>query len=198
MTPELLTHAITIFDNYDKWNAFIELSNCKAEIRRRYFEYFKQEIVKYFFENQRNYWDFKAINQEQMRWFLKDYGQDSICIFWYPYSLMLWCEPQKNNVDDVKSLLSTPDFSPIINCFEYKDTLLSATNAHHFCEERNRFSFDDGISYSAIEEENHDKLCWFAGNKTDEMIKQIADKVDKFRTAQITDLLTELNKRCKK
>jgi hypothetical protein len=197
MTQELITQAINMFDSYDKWNAFIELSNSRSDIRKRYFEKLKLGLLKHFTDNYREQWQFAAILPEQYRWFIKDYGQESICLLWRTNDLVLWCNPQFFNATEARDLLNTPDFNSIFGCFDNIDTL-STPYLHHFCEERHRYNFDDLTSYSATNEENHDKLSWFAGNKTNEMIKQIADKINKFRTPEITEMFIDLNKRCKK
>jgi hypothetical protein len=197
MNQELLTQAINMFDSYDKWDAFVELSSSIGEIRQRYFERLKSGLFKHFVNDQREPWSFIPFNTDQYRWFLKDYGQESICLLWRVQDLVLWCNPQLFYAHIARDLITSPDFSPILNCFDYTDSL-SHPNPHHLCEERHRYIFADSTSYSAPDEENFEKLSWFAGNRTDEMIKQISDKINKFRTPEITELLQELNKRCKK
>jgi len=193
---DLLTHVITLFDSFEKWNAFIELSNSRGEIRRRYFDRLKSALVKSFINDQTD-WCFQPFNTEQYRWFLKEFGSESICLLWRVYDLVLWCNPQFTDVQKVKDLLNSPDYNTIFNCFETPDSQ-SFPNLHHFCEERHRFKFSDGNVYSAPDEENHEKLAWFAGNMTMEMVEQISTKIKRFQTPEITSLLKELNDKCKK
>jgi len=197
MTPELINQSVLLFDTFDKWNAFIELSNGRGEIRKRYFEKLKSQLLNHFSKDVNQYWRFSIINNEQYRCFLSDYGQESICLFWCVDDLKLWCNPQLFDAALARELLNTPEFNPILNCFDYIDTL-SSPNLHHFCEEKHRFIFEDSTSYIATNESNHDKLSWFAGNKTEEMTVHIAAQINKFRTPEITELLIELNNRCKK
>jgi len=198
MSPDLINQAITIFDSFDKWNAFIELSNARESIKVKYFEKLKQELINKFNRNDfRKDWAFKIITHNLYRWYLKDYGPDSICIVWRQDDTVLWSNIISVDVQMAINLLNTPDFNSIFNCFDNTDTF-SNTFPHHYCEEKHRYEFNDSTSYSGITEQNFDKLSWFAGNKTDEMINQISMKINRFRTPEITALLMELNRRCKK
>jgi len=196
MNQELLTHAIKMFDSFDKWNSFIELSNLRGEIRVRYFEKLKIGLNKHFINDTNDFWSFKPIINEQYRWHLKAFGAESICLLWRVQDLILWCNPAIVNAQLAKDLLNTPEFNSLFNCFDNTDTL-SNPNLHHFCEEKHRYTFGESLSYSGPDEENHEKLSWFAGNRTQEMVDQISEKVNRFRTPANTELLTELNKRCK-
>ena len=197
MSPDLINQAISIFDSFDKWNAFIELSNAKESIKVKYFEKLRQELINYFRNDLRKDWAFKPISPSLYRWYLNDYGSDSICIVWRQDDTLLWSNIISVDVQMAINLLNTPDFNSIFSCFDYQDSL-SNTILHHYCEEKHRYKFDDSTSYSGITEQNSDKLAWFAGNKTDEMVNQISEKVNKFRTPEITEKLIELNRRCKK
>jgi hypothetical protein len=197
MDQELITKAMKMFDTYEKWNAFIELSNSKQEIRKRYFERLKTALISHFVKDVNDSWGFTVMWQEQYRWFIREYGPESICLLWRVQDLVLWCNAQYFDAQLVNEALNSPEFNPIFNCFTYTDTR-SSTALHHFCEEKHRFNFEDSTSYSGPDEENADKLAWFAGIKTEEMVRQIATQVNKFRTEEITTLLRELNRRCKK
>lgn len=197
MTPELLTQATNIFDSYDKWNAFIELSNVRNLIKDRYFEELKLGLSKHFINDVRQDWLFRPDHQYQYRWYLKDYGAESICILMNINHIYLWCNPQLFDANLIKEYLNSPEYLSIFSCFDFTDTL-SSPNLHHFCEERHRFNFNDSTSYPTNNEINHDKLSWFAGNKTEEMVQQIAVKINRFRTPEISKLLLELNQKCKK
>ena len=193
---ELLNKAIELFDSYDKWNAFIMLSNARGEIRNRYFEKLKSGLLKHYITDVNEEWRFLPFGNDQYRWFLKDFGQNSICLLWRTPDLVLWCDPQTSNAQKAKDLLNTPEFNFIFSGFDFTDSI-SMPNIHHFCEEKHRYSFSDNLYYSSIEEDNSDKLAWFAGNHTSEMVKQITDKISRFRTSKITELLKELNNQCK-
>jgi hypothetical protein len=197
MNQELIKQAQDLFDSYDKWNAFIELSNSRGKIREKYFEKLKLGLSKHFVNESRDNWSFTIYSNEQYRWFITEFGKNSICLLWRVNDLVLWCDPPFIDVPKVIDLLNTPKFIPILNCFDFMDSV-STSYPHHFCEEKLRYKFNDESSYSGPDEENHEKLSWFAGNKTDEMILQIAEKVNRFRTTEITSLLIELNEICKK
>ncbi len=194
MNAELLNQAMNLFDKYEKFSAFIELSNARGEIRNRYFARLKAEIFSYSI----NYpWSVTADNFEQYRWILTEFKQGSICLVWNCWHFKLWCDPAIYDVVKIKELLATPKFEPIKGCFDYIDSI-SQPNIHHFFEEKHRFEFSENLSYSAIDSENHEKLSWFAGNKTKEMGNLIMNKVNKFRMPEITELLIDLNREGKK
>lgn len=195
MTPELLTQATSLFDSYDKWNAFIELSNARNEIKINFCKEMRLGLQNHFSKDIREKWYFTSIDAFQYKWFLKDYGENSICLYMNLDYIMLWCNPSVLDASKVKEKLNSVEYHPILNCFDFKDNL-SSTHLHHFCEERHRFNFKDSTSYPANNEFNPDKLSWFAGNKIDEMVEQIATKINRFRTPEITKLLLELIREC--
>lgn len=44
---------------------------------------------------------------------------------------------------------------------------------------------------------NYPKVCWYAGNKTEEFANQLLEKIQKLQTVEITELFEEINKECK-
>ena len=196
MNQDLIMQAIQIFDTYDKWDAFIVLSNNIPEIRRRYFERLKSDLTKHFSKDIAESWSFVAIHNEQYRWYLSEFGYESLGLLWRANDFLLWCNPDKIDANKVRDLLNTPDFNIIFNCFDNIDSL--SNPLHHFVQEKHRYTFRDSTSYSAPDEDDYNKLAWFAGNKTDELIELIAIKINKFRTIEITTLIKDLIVKCKK
>ena len=192
MNAELLNQAMNLFDTYDKFSAFIELSNARGEIRNRYFGRLKAEIFSYSLNSP---WSVLSDNFEQYRWYLTEFKQESICLVWCSWHFRLWCNQTICDAIKAKELLASPKFEPIKECFDYIDSM-SHPNVHHFFEEKHRYEFLDGLSYSAPDAENLERLSWFAGNKTKEMGSLIMKKVNKFRSPEITELLVELNHEC--
>jgi hypothetical protein len=197
MSEEVIKQAMNLFDKVEKWDAFLELSNKRGDIINRYFGRLKSRINQLSVNNESISWNLLINTQESYRWYINDVGPNSICINWDLNCFRLWCDPNFRDAGKAKRLLTQSEFLPIRNCFQNLDTISNPV-IHHFFEDRNRFSFSDGLSYSVIEAENRDKLSWFAGNKTDEMAKLIMDKVNRFWTPEITQLLRELNAECKK
>ena len=197
MNNESLKLAMNLFDKYEKWDAFVELSTFKPEIRRRNLERLRSKINEYSISTETIKWHV-LLNNEQYRWFLADSGQESMCIWWDLNTLKLWCNPNTLAVNEIKDLLTTPAFDPIVKCFDNIDSKSFPTQ-NHFFEEKHRYTFSNGLTYCSItidriDEESKDRLSWFAGNMTDEMARIIMDKVNRFRTPEITSLLMELNR----
>lgn len=199
MNQELLNQAISLFDKYEKWNAFIELSNAREEMKRKYFGILKSRIYELSIDNQTYKWNILLHgNNDAFRWYINEFGHDSICLNWDWVAFRLWCQPNHFNSAKAKELLIDPHFIPIKKCFDSdKIFSISNPNVHHFFEEKHRYYFSDGLSYLAPEMENHERLSWFAGNKSEELAKMIMEKVNRFRTPEITELLIELNRECK-
>jgi hypothetical protein len=198
MNSEILNQAINLFDKYEKWDAFVELSNSRNDIANKYFSRLKSRINQLSINNETLEWNLLLYNNhEGYRWYLNDFGQNSICLNWDWNNFRLWCEPNSYDVGKAKNILTEDKYLPLKNCFDNRDTI-SNPNSNHFYEEKHRYYFSDGLSYSGIDSENREKLSWFAGNKTEEMANMIIEKVNRFRTPEITQLLRELNKVCKK
>lgn len=201
MKPELISQAAKMFEseNVEKWNAFIELCWGRGEIRQYYFMKFRTSMLTYFSKDIINPWDFAANSQEQYRWFIKDFGRDSIVLFWDLNRLYLYCNPAIIRVEEVSELLKTPEYAPIISCFDSLDTIGTGGQREYLYGETHRYKFNETEFVQRTDsEQGHLELSWYAGNKTDELIKQIGDKVNRFRTPEITNLMMDLNNKCKR
>jgi len=198
MSQDLISEAMNIFDSFEKWEAFLTLYDSRDELKRRYYQDFKRDLNKHFGKNNVNNWSFSAPYNEQFRWYLTSLTQESICILWYVDGLVLWANPSNFNLPLAKDLLSTPEYSAILDCFENLDSL-SMPHAHHLVEEKHRYSFhNNSIVYDGTVESNLYKLGWLARSRSSELITQLEKKIARFQTTEITDLLLELNKKCKK
>lgn len=201
MNKELISQAAKMFESesVEKWNAFIELCWGKGEIRQFYFMKFRSAMLTHFSKGIINPWDFVSINQEQYRWFIKDFKQDSIVLLWDVNRLYLWCNPSLVKVDEATNLLKTPDFAPVISCFDPCDVIGIGGQREYLYGETHRYKFNETEFIQRTDnEQGHLELSWYAGNRTNELINQITDKVNKFRTPEITKLMIDLNEKCKR
>lgn len=199
MKNELIQQAAEIFDSFDKWNAFIELYLGRNEIRQYNLMKFRSSMLKYFSTENITTWDFVAVSQDQYRWFIKNYGRESICIMWDLNRLYLWGNPAIVQIERATELLKTPEYNLVTSVFNSIDAAALGGQREYFYGENHRYKFD-GIDYihKPDDERGYLLLSWYAGNNTDQLVKQIAEKVNKFRTQQMTKLITELNEKCKR
>jgi hypothetical protein len=186
-------------ESVEKWNAFIELCFGRSEIRKYYFMKFRSSMLTHFSKNIIIPWDFVSINEEEYRWFINDYKQDSIVLFWDVNRLYLRCNPSLVKVVEANDLLKTPEYAPIISCFDSCDVIGYGGQREYLYGETHRYKFNETEFIQRTDnEQGHLELSWYAGNKTDELIKQITDKVNRFRTPEITKLMVDLNEKCKR
>jgi hypothetical protein len=200
MKTELIIQSAKIFESetVDKWNAFIELCFARREIRTYYFMKFRTSILKHFSLDVIQPWEFTIINEEEYRWFIKDFRQDSIALRWDVNRFSLWCNPNNVKVELLNDLLRTPEYMPILGCIDF-DSIGLGGQKEYLISESHKFVIDEiEFKQRVDDEKGHLELSWYAGNRTDELVKIIDEKVNKFRTPEITKLIIELNNLCKK
>jgi hypothetical protein len=192
MNQELLNQAKAMFDSPEKWNAFLELLWQKDNIKNQWYLNLKEDITKTFstdfFSKD---WDIKIRGNFSYQWFLKAYGENSISI-WIEDGILSLFASDAHDIEEVYKLIKSENFAPLVNCFKRID--VSYQGGYIIKEERN-FSFGT----STDERFDFEKLAWFAGYRTKEFTKQIADKVNRFRLNEdVTNLLSELNRQTRK
>jgi len=191
MNREFLNEAINLFDTPEKWDSFIELSNKRLEIRHEWFNKAKIAIVDYFINNTVENWSFENWNTWDYKWFLKDYGKQSLCIWMYGNRIQLWLDGNCFDSTKATELLNTERYSSLLSVIR-PDELFQ--NDFKLVEYGN-FYFDSLNDGNFTDE----KLAWYAGNKTEEFVNQIAEKVNRIRkNPELTELLRELNEKCKR
>lgn len=193
---EIIKEAIELFDAPEKWGAFLELYNKKEDIKKAWYiklknaiiEYFNNDIVEgwdYCFWGDNNYvWDFK--------WFLTKYGQSSLCIgSGWNGEFHLIVQGEQFDKEKITELLKSSKYSKLMSIVR---------NDRQFEDETKAMEYRNYIFNTAEDGKFEvDTLAWFAGNKTEEFVKQIADKVNSVRKdVEITNLLDEINSITKK
>jgi len=192
MQKEVLNQAMAMFDSPEKWNSFLELFSSKDEIRNQWFLKLKVALTKFYCdENVIKGWSFATWNFADFRWYLTEFGRESFCICMSWNRIGLWVNSNLFDSQRITDLLSTDKFSIIMSTLRPDEVfsgdwkLIEYGNLH--------FNSPFDLQFET------DRLCWFAGNNTDEFVQQLVDKIDRIRKDEtLTSLLIELNKLAKK
>lgn len=191
MNREFLNEAINLFDTPEKWNSFLELSNKRGEINNEWFKRAKIAVINHFTNDVVENWSFVNWNTWDYRWFLEDFGKESFCFWMYANRMGLWLNGANFNSEKATTLLQTEKYSSLLSVLR-PDEIFS--NDWKIAETGNFFF--NSTSDGNIE---NNELAWYAGNKTEEFVNQIAEKVNRIRkNPELTELLRELNEKCKK
>jgi hypothetical protein len=193
MQQELIKQAMGLFDTPEKWNLFLELVCRKDSIRDKWFTILKEKANKYFStEGVVNGWGFKSSGFWNFHWYLSVHGEKSISLWLEAGNFLLYADGSYINIEEAESLLRTERFALIITAFG--NNIQELFNGNYFVKEERNFIFDspdDGNFH-------YDRLAWYAGNRTEDFLEQIIDKVNRFRkNPEITKLLHELNSETK-
>ncbi len=191
MNTEFLNEAINLFNMPEKWNSFIELSNKRNEVINLWNKKAKNVINNFFLNDTVESWSFISWGIWDYRWYLEDFGKESLCIWIYGNRIQLWLNGNDFDSNVVTSLLNTDRYSSLLSLFrpdgvfegdfkiiEMGDFVFNSVNDGHISSE---------------------ELAWYAGNRTEEFVTQIAEKVNRIRkNPELTQLLHELNEKCKR
>lgn len=196
MQKELTNQAMALFDTPEKWNAFLDLVSEEKSIIYYWHSTLIRALIKRFKQEDPpiEKWDFgENRNTMSMTWHLKEFGKDSLAIWLLKYytEFSLYVNSEYFDSDEVTRLLKTEEFSPLLSPFTQYYKIYQGD--YKICEEMD-YVFDNQFKNL-----NSDQLAWFAGNKTEDFVNQIAEKVDRFRkNEQLTKLLQKLNELTKK
>jgi hypothetical protein len=203
MSNNIIGQVEELFSDAEQWKAFLELIPEKDTIRNAWFSKLKASLNKCFaVENIVDEWGFhSALND--YRWFLKDYGKESLClVMWggaaaiegFPsiIDFALWVDTEKFDAEAINTLLREKKYLPIISAFERLDFLLEDASDGYLIAEKSNFTFGDENDGNIP----YDMLAWYANYKTQDFVSQVLCKVDRFRKDEtITKLLRELNEK---
>jgi hypothetical protein len=190
MQKELLNKVIGLFESPEKWNSFLELTNQIPAIKYQYFQKVKQPLQKYFNENAVEGWICEPWGDPNfdMKWYLQDFGKESLALaIGWKFQFVLFLGNQ-NKFDTYKiDELLKGKYSPIISAFDRVDRQFEP---QFKIVESGNYIFDS--PYDGHFDEN--TLSWYAGNQTEKFVKQIIDKVERFRKDErLTNMLYEIN-----
>jgi hypothetical protein len=196
MDDKLINEAAQLFDEYEKWESFNELSNMRDRIILQWVKKANLLIRDHFHKTRNDTWCCVPYGNTDWdsRWYLNKFGVNSlgITIGWY-YELVLDLPDGNDSPFDTNAIseeLKKPEYNPIHMAFDRIDPwqdarkkLIECRNYHFGC------LADGGIIDSKL-------LAWFAGNQTDDFVSQVIKKVERFTCDQkITGLLMELNEK---
>jgi hypothetical protein len=199
MENEIANQVEKLFSDNEQWTSFLELSLQRDLIRNSWWQNFRSQMDKCFtVENLVDGWGYTSWDVWDFRWFLKDYGKDSLCLWCGEengsYSLFLWANENLYDPIKISNLLQEHKYLPIVSAFEGQVEIPSPDNAVKIAEHGN-FQFGDPM-------DGHfdvDRLAWYAHYKPNELVSQILRKVDRFRKDnEITNLLMKLNSETKR
>jgi len=178
-----------IFDSFEKWDSFLDLAASAGEMRQRWYLNFQKLAERRFnCDDVVQGWDYKCWNYDSMRWYLSEFGLDSICLqLGWSGELTLLFAGADANLNHISILLKTDKFLPLLNPFMISSRFFEGPRLA--IESRN-------LSFGSPYDTNIpiERLAWYAGNATELFVDQIASKVNKFRKDEhLVTLLRELN-----
>lgn len=191
MQNELITDASKLFPTFDHWQSFLELLNQKDAIKDFWFIDATTRIRRHFMDSLNTEWGFEPFGspQRDTRWFLREFGPDSLAIsfaFYYRFDLKIW-NAQRFAAKPVTDGLKTSDFGSVLLAFgqidrqgEWGSELIQT----------NGFSFGEGGRRPNTDLE----LAWFAAHETEAFVAQAVEKIERFTSSQeATEALRKLN-----
>jgi hypothetical protein len=201
MAEDLVRQVEDSFDKVQQWDSFLELSKQKEEIRKIWWQGFKEKLNQYSLENPIDCWDYISIGISEFRWFLKGFKHDSLCLRFRPrenntdhYALLL--QTGGGNITLIHEMLDQPEYLPLKNAFDADadvEYLLPPHSAPVVEDIKFKFNDQEAAYYDSYQ------LAWFAHYQPDELLKQMVAKIDKFRKdPKLTDLLWQINDKAKK
>jgi hypothetical protein len=180
----------SLFKTAEEWNAFLELRKQFGSIHNEWYKKLQTSLAAYFAEDDVRGWGFEYWNTYDMSWFLSDFGNRSIkLLLGWGGEFNLHVDPSKHNVKKINVLMKNEEYKPLLNAFRV-DIFPNNDYERIIIEQRN-YTFND--SFGMIQDS--EMLAWYAGNKTDEYVAQIAEKVNRIRkNEELSNLLYSLNK----
>jgi len=197
MSQEIFKQAEMFFEKKEEWYSFLDLLEYKDRIYWNWYKKCKYELNRRFQEEEidkKGNWLYYSWGNFDFKWFLKDFGHDSLCI-WLQNSLFyLWANGNIYDVEEISKLLQQKKFIPIISAFERQDDIFLPNNWEKVVE-RGNFHFGDEYDGNF----DNSRLAWYANFRTNDLADQIIRKVNRFRNnEEITLLLIEINQKTKR
>ena len=135
-------------------------------------------------------WSFKQIYPDEfgMLWYLTAFGEYSTCLVlaWSGEFALEVRSRNEGEVTAVTQLLKDSKFSVLMTCFERVDVWWDGRFVG-----REKFNFSFGSASDT--RFGPFRLAWYAHFETEKLLNQMAAKVARFQTPEMTALLTELN-----
>ncbi len=177
-----------LFDTQEKWEAFIELCNQRDKIKYHWFNLLKVRIESHFKEKKIDGWSCKFIKPgiDDVRWFLNEFGDNSICLALEANKISVWCNDAYFESAKARELLGN----------EHKELYNRLIDIVSPSDERGSYLISENLKFFSLG--TSDSLAWYAQSQTDDFLTKIVDIVEKFTTPEITILLSDLNRSVRK
>lgn len=197
MSNQVAQQVEEIFSDKEQWDSFLEICKNKDNIKGYWFSKFREKINEQFaINNISDSWGFSSWGIWDFKWFIKEFGRESLGIWYQGNSFYLSGNGNLYDGKQIFNMLQESKYTPIVSAFDRQDEIPSVeANANIRIVERGNFYFgeyNDGYL-------DTDQLAWYAHYKTDDFVKQLIEKVDRFRKSEeITELLFDINMKTKK
>jgi len=180
-----------LFREKEQWESFLELTPKLEIIKKDWFSKLKPSLNSIFnVDDNIEEWEFDSTGDNDYRWYLKEFGRNTIYLFFDCLSFGLYANGEIMNIHSLKSKLREKIFLPIRNSLERLDYCLEDDEEWYLIYETGNFSFGS-MSDKNLDENS---LAWYANYKNEEFTIQLKNKVDKFRkNKDIIKLFFELN-----
>jgi hypothetical protein len=183
MENELIEHAVKFFETPEKWNAFLEMVQQKDKIKEYMYKKLEDRIYQHFKQKQYNGLEFDKSGNHFI------WGFECA-------DKTIWLELHQENLKFCVNNGSHEGYIEKLKSAEYS-FFCSYTNLNEVFDDKidmqdNNWSFVDFIS-----ELDGDHLAWYAENKTNEFLNQIKEKIDRFATPEIQNLIKDLHEKTK-
>jgi len=200
MTEEYANQVNAIFEpGIEQWTSFLELRKIQDwEITAKWAETLQTTLNRRFCP-QGGKWAFASPNSWDYRWYLSEFGPDSVGLCLFCETLFVRGNPDIIDAANASVLLSGQDYTAIRNAFERIDAVYIPTSWSE--EEKGRFIIERGNFFVGDKDDGHlsaDKFAYYAHFSTSTLEKQIAAKIERFQTPEVTALFKTLNEECKK
>lgn len=188
---ELTKKAATWFDDIETWKSFVELTPLKPEIEEVWLVAATEKLRQHFVHLVCPGWGFREWDgPRDTWWFLEEFGAGSVGLgFGWRYDLFLGAAYEfasQVNRDHLRQALRRETYRPLVEAFGRLDQ----PREGFALVQSGDFSFGSPFDRHLP----HHELAWYAGNQTDEFVKQAAAKIESFaRNAEVTALLRRLN-----
>jgi len=184
---ELEKAAIELFaKDVNKWNAFVDLIDLRAKIHEQWIQQVKNKMRETFSDDDN--WNIEFGGSWDMRWHLKSESIQNLN-FWFcvngNFHLVL-----QNTGGATAEMIKSIFMSEKYRAIRYVWGPEVETNFNHEIKLRLLGKWTFGSPYDG--KFNFDRLVWYAGNKTDDFMNQLKERVNALKQPSIMSLLHQL------
>jgi len=115
MFNEVLKQVEKDFSERSQWNSFLELIGYKDKIRDSWLQVLRTKLNTCFaVENVVEKWSYISKSIWDYRWFITEYGQESLCLLFDSFSLCLWANGEYFDLKNITYLLQEKEYLHIV------------------------------------------------------------------------------------